>query len=63
MKLILKFLIFVTTATVKGQVTASDAEACDWEKVRHLPEGCTKWYESTDELRGTDVFGDPADDL
>ena len=36
---------------------------CGWMKVRHLPESWPNWYPSSDQVAGTDNFGDPMDDL
>ena len=37
------------------------ANTCDWKKVRHLPNGSRTWYKAVDQLRGTEVYGDPTD--
>ena len=33
--------------------------AC-WQHVRHVPGG-ESWHPATDQMRGTDVYGDPTD--
>ena len=33
-----------------------------WRLVRHLPSTATAWHPSTDDLQGTDTYGDPSDD-
>ena len=43
-------------------VTFEKGGVCGWKKVRHLPQGSSTWYPSTDRLAGTDVFGDSSDD-
>ena len=37
-------------------------QGIEWKQVKHLPATSTTWYESTDNLRGTDVVGDPTID-
>ena len=34
-----------------------------WNKVRHLPEVFSRWYDCTDRLKGTCKKGDPGNDL
>jgi hypothetical protein len=33
-----------------------------WRRVRHLPATSTTWHPATDDLAGTDTYGDPNDD-
>ena len=44
------------------QITFIKQGICQWYKVRHIQEGSSTWYPSTDRLAGTDVFGSSSDD-
>ena len=54
----MKYIMFLIS-TAKAQWFYD----CGWMKVRNLPESWPNWYPSTDQVRGTDTFGDPMDDL
>ena len=43
------------------QITFEKKGICGWIQTRHLPESSPTWYPSTDQMAGTDVFGDPSD--
>ena len=47
---------------VIAQMKIADTNVCKWLKVRHLPELWPTWYEATDQMQGTYVFGNSADD-
>ena len=43
------------------QFPLMSANTCDWKKVRHLPNGSRTWHKAVDQLKGTEVYGDPTD--
>ena len=49
-----------TTTTTTTPVNPFNEPAPLWKLVRHVPQGTT-WHLATDQLTGTDVYGDPND--
>ena len=51
----------VTVDSIKIIKLAKLGGQCGWRLVRFWPGGSTSWFQSTDQLAGTDVFGDNTD--
>ena len=49
--IIRSILTFIMVASVNANI-------CGWTHVRFLPGGSTKWFETTDQMAGTDSYGD-----
>jgi hypothetical protein len=57
----IRLALWTVLQPVIGRQEVSCAPDTDWKLVRHVPAGNT-WHPATDQLRGTDQYGDPNTD-